>query len=297
MTETYEQFPLSAGLVKRLRASESRASVSVQLAAAIPQPDLQTQASPSPQMTRVPYGLAVLADLPDAYWPVEPYILAGTDYTTLVGGVVPFFTTGRFYGYFLPIVGAWNPTSPGANTAANHAATFGATDGLGISYFPVVGFEAYFTASLGRAVGEDFGWEFWLRTAQVPAGTLRILEQASGGIFPYRIQMLASGLLRASRSDGTLTATVDSAQAVNDDVWHYVTVTKDGVDFAIAIDDNAPSTTTDTLVGETLLTVDGAIAGDGFIGSIDEIALYGFGIDAALRQRHLDAAAGLDVPV
>lgn len=301
-------FTMSDDLKERLRAGQS-ANTNVQLSAALPQPEVQTQASPSPQYTRVAYPFEVITAGAVGYWELGGYFLGGTDYVPFLGGFAPHLTTTRYYGYILPFVGTLGVDViyegvAGVNTliAGDAAATFTATGGCVITYFPVTGAESFFIGSLGFDVDEDFTWEFWIKTAQVPGAVVRILEQASGGVFPYRIQLLPSGAVRASRSDGTLTAQVDSAQVVNDDSWHYVAVYKDGATFGVAIDDNTEATTADTLVGvatptSTLLTVDGAIAGDGFVGTLDEPALYDYALTPAQRLRRLAAIAGDPVPV
>lgn len=202
-----------------------------------------------------------------------------------------------FYGWYAPVTGtiAYVP-GPIAATAGNQAISFAAGAGLTLEYFPPPDEEAeWFLGSLGRAVGADFTWEMWLRTTQLPGAALRLLEQASAGVFPYRLELLPGGTLRASRSDGTLTATVDSVQVVNDDVWHYVTAYKAGAVFGLSVDANTPATTTDTLVGSTTLAVDGTVAGDGFAGAIGELALYPTALSATQRARHLAAAAGTPV--
>lgn len=303
-------FVLSDTLKERLRASGTAATTNTQLSAMLPQPDLQTQASPSPQYTALPYSYEVITSGAVGHWHMSAFSLGGFDYVAYFNGLIMHFdlgTVARYYGYILPFTGTHTPSTvsyvAGALAAAGDTAVaFTATDGFGITYFPVVGFEPNFIGSLGFDVDEDFTWEIWIKTTQTPGGAVRILEQASGGVFPYRIQMLPSGAIRASRSDGTLTAQVDSAQTVNDDVWHYVAVYKDGASFGVAIDDNAATTTTDTLVGvatptSTSLTVDGAIAGDGFVGALDEPALYDFALTASQRLRRLAAAAGDPVPV
>jgi hypothetical protein len=126
---------------------------------------------------------------------------------------------------------------------------------------------------------------------------VRILEQQSGGVYPYRIELRPGGTIRALRSDGTITVQVDSAQSVNDDQWHYVAVFKSGSAFGVAVDTNAASTTTDTLVGSTTLTANGALAGDGFVGTLDELALYEVALTPTQRARRVSAAAADPVPV
>ena len=303
-------FVVSSTLKERLRASGTAATTNTQLSAALPQPDVQTQASSSPQYTTVPYAFEVMTSGGVGYWHMSPYSVGGFDYVAFFGALIMYFETGAvaiYRGYLLPFTGTHTASTvvyvPGALAAAGDTAVaFTATDGLGITYFPVTGAEENFIGSLGFDVDEDFTWEFWIKTSQSPGAAVRILEQESAGVFPYRIQMLPSGAIRASRSDGTLTAQVDSAQTVNDDQWHYVAVYKDGATFGVAVDANTATTIADTLVGaatptSTLLTVDGAIAGDGFVGVLDEPALYDFALTPSQRLRRLAAAAGDPVPV
>jgi hypothetical protein len=303
-------FVLSDTLKERLRASESAASTSTQLSAALPQPDVQTQASPSPQYTSVPYGFEIITSGAVGYWELGPYLADGvTDYVPILNGFAPHLTATVFYGYILFVVGTLGVDVvyvgvPGVNqlNPDDTAAEFSASGGLTMQYFPVTGQEAMFIGSLDFDVDEDFTWEFWIKTTQSPGAAVRILEQASGGVFPYRIQLLPSGAIRASRSDGTLTAQVDSAEVVNDGEWHYVAVYKDGATLGVATDDNAAATTADTLVGQatpgsTTLLVDGSIAGDGFVGTLDEPALYEYALTPAQRLRRLASIAGEQVPV
>lgn len=202
-----------------------------------------------------------------------------------------------FYGWYAPVTGtiAYVP-GPIPTMVDSQAIAFDAGAGLVLVYFPPADEEAeWFIGSLGRAVDADFTWEMWIRTTQVPGAPVRLVDQASGGVFPYRLELLPAGTLRTSRSDGTLTTTVDSIEVVNDDTWHYVTAYKAGAVIGTTVDDAAPATTTDTLVGSTTLTVDGAVAGDGFEGAIAELALYPTALTATQRGRHLAAAAGVPV--
>ena len=303
-------FVLSDSLKERLRLSGTAATTNTQLSSALPQPDVQTQASPSPQYTSVPYAFEVISSGAVGYWELGPYLLAGVDYVPFLNAFAPHLTSTVYYGYTLPftvgavavdviydgVVGV-NTLDPG-----DTAATFAATGGCGITYFPVTGQEVMFIGSLAFDVDEDFTWEFWIKTSQSPGAAVRILEQASGGVFPYRIQLLPSGAIRALRSDGTLTVQVDSAQVVNNNAWHYVAVYKDGASFGVAVDSNSATTTADTLVAQatpvsTTLLVDGAIAGDGFVGTLDELALYEYALTPAQRLRRLASIAGDQVPV
>lgn len=294
-------FTVSDALKERLRLSES-ATTNVQLSAALPQPDVQTQASPSPQYTLVPYSFEVISSGAIGYWILGPYYFGGSDNVPLIGGFLPEFTTTTYYGYILPLVGTLGVdityvTGVDDSTADDQAVAFSGSAGTTITYFPFAPYESYFLGSLGFDVDEDFTWEFWIKTTQSPGAAVRILEQASGGVFPYRVQMLTTGAIRALRSDGTLTAQVDSAQAVNDGDWHYVAVYKEGASFGVAVDENAATTTADTLVAQatpvsTSLTVNGAVAGDGFVGTLDELALYDFALTPAQRLRRLAAVAG-----
>ncbi len=306
-----EPFIISAALKERLRKSQTAATLAVQLSAAIPHPEIQTLASPSPQMTRLNYSAQVFIDGAVGYWHMGPFSDNGFDFVTYFNALIMRYTVTpqEYFGYLLPFTGTLNAGNvlfgDGViSTAVDDVAlSIGATDGLTISYFPVVGVPAgYFPGSLDADVDEDFTWELWIKTAQSPGAEVLILEQEAAGVYPYRIQLLPSGSLRASRSDGTLTCQVDSAQVVNDDDWHYVAVYKDGAIYGVAVDDNAATTTPDTLVGQatpgsTTLLVDGAIAGDGFIGAIDELALYPLALTAQQRFNKIGAAAGVGVPV
>lgn len=202
-----------------------------------------------------------------------------------------------FYGYYAPVAGSIAyVTGAIPSMADNQAISFASGAGMTLPYFPVAEVDPdWFIGSLGFAVGADFTWEFWIKTTQNPGAAVRLVEQASGGVYPYRIQLLPGGTVRAGRSDGSLTATVDSLEAVNDGTWHYVTVHKSATTFAVTVDGNFPATTTDTLVSSTALTVDAAVAGDGFIGALDELAVYPSALTTTQRSRHRSAAAGTEV--
>lgn len=255
-------------------------------------------------MTLLRYSKEVLADGAVGFWYMGPYMSYDglVDFTQAYGVAAPYIDASTtFYGYTLIVSGTIS-YEVGAIPSMTDPVTmvafgFSGGAGLAITYFPVVTLEQYFLGSLGVDVGDDFTWEFWIRTTQDPVGAVRLIEQASAGVYPYRIELRPGGTLRASRSDGTLTCTVDSVAVVNDDAWHYVTVSKSGSAWTIQVDTTTTVSVVDTLVGTTLLAVDGAIAGDGFEGALDELALYPLALSAAKRTRHLQAAAGTEVPV
>lgn len=295
-------FVVSDTLKERLRKSGAAATTNTQLSYALPQPNVQTQASPSPQMTRLNYMSEVIIDGAVGYWQFGPYMVGETDYVPLFNAFFPHITAVPvYYGFtasfigtpeYVGVEGALFPT-----VSSDNAALFAASEGLTLTYFPFSPYEAFFIGSMGFAVGDDFSWEFWIKTTQNPGGAVRLVEQASAGVFPYRIELRPGGGVRASRSDGTLTTQVDSAQTVNDGTWRYVVVYKSGSTFGIAIDNNTATTTTDTLVDNTALTVDGTVAGDGFVGTMDELAVYEVALTPTQRGRHFLAAHGTEVPV
>lgn len=202
-----------------------------------------------------------------------------------------------YYGYFATVSGSISYVAgPIASSPSTPAIAFAAGAGLTLQYFPDPGEEPeYFIGQLDFDVDEDFSWELWLKTTQDPGAPVRLLEQASGGVFPYRLELVPGGALRLSRSDGTATASVDSSVAVNDDDWHYVVAYKAGASFGVAVDTGSPALTADTLTIDTTLTVDGAVAGNGFIGAIAELALYPSALTATQRSRHQAAATGTPV--
>lgn len=299
-----DRFTISADLAARLRRGSNRATVPFQLGAALPNGDLQTMAVPPSPTHVLEYSIEVSRDNPAGQWR-----MGDTGIYTSIGYLFPiFWTVGLtvpqptyLRGYF---IAATDPVQYGVDGAISTelgvrqegALRVLAGGGVTVIYFPIpdTGSPTYYPGGGFSFSGtQDFTWELWLRTTQAPAGPVRILEQESGGVFPFRIQMLANGKLRASRSDGTHTPSLDSAQAVNDGAWRYVTYSKSGSTLRLQVDRNAAVTTADTVTGDTSLTVDGALAGDGFEGDYDELAVYRTALADPAKLRHWNAAKGI----
>jgi len=138
---------------------------------------------------------------------------------------------------------------------------------------------------------QDFAVEIWFKIA----GDGMVVDKASPSTWPYRLAVVGSKLV-GSRSDATNTPTVTSAASVNDANWHYALLSKSGSTLSLTLD-AVTVTGTDTTsgaVGATANSSDIFVAKVGTT-AVDELAIYGAALTAAVGQRHYSAGKGIAV--
>lgn len=268
-----QTFGLTTEIVDHLRGSETAASLPVQLTAALGQPDVQTSYTLSPT-SLLQYPMEALRDGARGYWRLGESS----------GTVAADASTNGFHGTYVAPVTLGSPGALAAALASdvNTAVTFAAAGSLTIPHQGLLNF----------ATG-NFTVELWIDTTQSSGLPANIVDKTTGGVFPYRLRLVAGGFVEAARSDGTATATLTSSLRVDDDAWHYVAFSRSGTTLSLVIDQAAPVTTTDTTTSPSS-AADITVAG-GLVATLDELAIYGSALSDTLRTRHYSAAKGIEV--
>ncbi|MCP3877517.1 MAG: hypothetical protein GY701_03870, partial [Sulfitobacter sp.] len=227
------------------------------------------QAAPPPA-----YESVVLSDNPGAYWQFDG--LPAIDLTTNVG-------TDTGAG-----VSAGAPSFSPTDTAYTFSGAFDS-----VVTTPYVAYDDYpLYYDTATTV------EMWLRTTSTALGTLVETQgyelTIDGGDLTFAVQSSAGGF-------PTL-RTVTSATSVADGSWHHVVAVYDQGDLSLYVDTN--QTTNLCFCGsEIIVNTDVGYTSDpslsigaqrygsqGFVGDIDEVAIYGSAFGATQVGSHFDAA-------
>ncbi|MCP3880951.1 MAG: hypothetical protein GY701_21525, partial [Sulfitobacter sp.] len=220
------------------------------------------------------YESAVLSDNPGAYWQFDG--LPAVDLTTSVD-------TDTGAG-----VSAGAPSFTPTDTAYSFSGAFDS-----VVTTPYVAYDDYpLYYDTATTV------ELWLRTTSTALGTLVETKgyelTIDGGDLTFTVQSWVGGL--------PTVRTVSSATSVADGSWHHVVATYDQGDLSLFVDTNqstnlcfcAPETIVNSDVGyasDPSLSIGAQLYGSqGFIGDIDEVAIYGTALTSTQIGSHFDAA-------
>ncbi|MBU1045807.1 DUF2341 domain-containing protein, partial [Patescibacteria group bacterium] len=127
-------------------------------------------------------------------------------------------------------------------------------------------------------------------------------EQKQG----YKLEALASGVVRATIASATTTLTVDSSNTVNDNAWHHIETTfdRDGNMVMYVDGQNKGSTDISSISSADISTsanlyvgVDYTGSANYFTGSLDEIYIYNYTQTAAQVLRNYNAELSAALPI
>jgi hypothetical protein len=218
----------------------------------------------APVVTATGYESTILADSPVAWWRLgeasgNPQDSAGTNHVTTVGGTPTYGATGAIAG--------------------NDAVYLSGTN---------EDFQVPDIAALD--LGDTFTLEAWVDPDSSGAH-MAIVSKAPGA---YYLRLNPSNALQLVRSQ---TAEICTSTVTLGPGYHHCVATKSGATVHLYVDgsDVTGTVTDSTCADNTFVLRIGSDDGDGewFIGSIDEVALYGTALSSTRVLAHYDAA-GLD---
>lgn len=260
-------YKLTTGMQNRMKRGGSRAAAEAQISGALPQPNAPTALATGDTTHYLRYPIEVIRDGAVAYWRMGdtggPALdRSGNGHTATASGALTFGVAGALVANIPAEVDTAVTFAGGTLTVADAPPTLA-----------------------------DFSVELWLRSVQASGFPASVFDRSLAGVFPYRLRLLAGGLMEASRSDGTATATI-TGPTVTNDAWHHIIFSKEGATLSLRVDDAAALTIPDT-------TTPAAHAGALVIGSptlavtLDEVALYPLALSTVIVTRHRNAAHGI----
>jgi hypothetical protein len=138
-------------------------------------------------------------------------------------------------------------------------------------------------------LGDTLSIEFWMKRGNAAAGLQTLADKGSGA---YKVALNSSKLtLYKSTGAGAGTLIAQSTGTITDTNWHHVVVVKNGTGTAYIYLDGVEvgsGSGSGKVLGNTssVLTFGSNAAGEAFVGSLDEIALYNTPMSATTAAGH-----------
>jgi PKD repeat protein len=215
-----------------------------------------------------PYGAAVLADGPSAYYRLED---ADASSALDATGAAPATVAGGI-------------SAGAASPVAGYGRTAMATTGDGSVIGPVVGAPEILSA------------ELWFSTTSQQAATLLGFVAASGGTHDREITMTATGQL-GFNAIGATRVGITSTRSYNDGSWHHVVATASAAGTSLYVDGGlvATSSSSPGLQYSGRWTIGGG-ASAGFTGALAEVAIYPSVLSSGQIAAHFAASPSVTPP-
>ena len=147
-------------------------------------------------------------------------------------------------------------------------------------------------------IGSDLGLELWFRTSQGSGGGTswtdgsRLVEAAVGGAAAAGISVSSDGHLVAGAAGTTVTS---AAGGYTDAQWHHVVLVRSPASDTVSlyvdgvVSGSATGVAPPTTGNATVTLGTATDGGNGFVGRLDEVALYGTALDASTVATHYAA--------
>jgi GH35 family endo-1,4-beta-xylanase len=142
------------------------------------------------------------------------------------------------------------------------------------------------TEELSEKISGDFTFSCYIKTGAQKPGTIADFTESGNSWLKIGINNM--GKIIVSSPETVLNESLESTKAVNDNIWHFVTVQRDSTSYRLYIDDSTPVAVAMGNVKEfsKLLVGAGNGVAEPFEGAMDEIKLYDSAIEEASFTRN-----------
>lgn len=203
------------------------------------------------------YREQVLADGPVGYWRLDDSGSTAVDQIAGANGT---------------IIGGVTKLQPGALADGNPAMTFDGSTGK------------ITTTVSGIALPVGFALEYWIQTTKAVIEPVMSNRPNGGVVF--------TGLDNTRKLFLNVSGAVNGNRVLNDGLWHHAVITNDGTTTIFYADGVVDRSVAQTLASQTArFWTFGQDAGDWWLGSLDELAIYAAVLSPTQIAQHYAAAA------